>query len=106
VRIESSRRQVDRLLRFAAPWPQRVWAVEGAAGVGRLMAQQLVEALSLPDIPTTAQLLRRRRTGPHPGNHAKGTWSLSVLADGCDPVRQELKDALALAGEQPTPSNT
>jgi len=42
VRVESSRRQVDRLLAFAAEWPERVWAVEGAAGVGRLLAQQLV----------------------------------------------------------------
>lgn len=30
------------MLAFAAPWPERVWAVEGAAGVGRLLAQQLV----------------------------------------------------------------
>ncbi len=42
VRVESSRRQVDRLLAFASEWPERVWAVEGAAGVGRLLAQQLV----------------------------------------------------------------
>ena len=42
VRVESSRRQVDRLLAFAGEWPERVWAVEGAAGVGRLLAQQLV----------------------------------------------------------------
>jgi hypothetical protein len=42
VRVESSRRQVDRLLSVASEWPERVWAVEGAAGVGRLLAQQLV----------------------------------------------------------------
>jgi transposase len=42
VRIAASRRQVDRLLVFAAPWPERVWAVEGAQGVGRMLAQQLV----------------------------------------------------------------
>ena len=42
VRVPSSRRQVERLQAFAATWPQRVWAVEGAAGVGRLLAQQLV----------------------------------------------------------------
>ena len=38
VRIAASRRQVDRLLMFAAAWPERVWAVEGAQGVGRLLA--------------------------------------------------------------------
>lgn len=42
IRVVSSKRQVDRLLRWAARWPQRQWAVEGARGVGRLLAQQLV----------------------------------------------------------------
>jgi transposase len=42
VRVVSSRRQVDRLLTFASSWPDRVWALEGASGVGRLLAQQLV----------------------------------------------------------------
>jgi transposase len=42
VKVTSSRRQVDRLLAFARPWPERLWAVEGSAGVGRLLAQQLV----------------------------------------------------------------
>ncbi len=39
VRVIASRRQVDRLLAFASQWPRRLWAVEGAAGVGRLLAQ-------------------------------------------------------------------
>ena len=26
------------------PWPERTWAVEGAAGLGHLLAQQLVAA--------------------------------------------------------------
>lgn len=43
-RVVSSRRQAQRLIAWAAPWPERVWAVEGAAGVGRLLAQQLVAA--------------------------------------------------------------
>ena len=29
---------------WAADWPERTWAVEGAAGLGRLLAQQLVAA--------------------------------------------------------------
>ena len=38
VKVTSSKRQVDRLLTFARPWPDRLWAVEGSAGVGRLLA--------------------------------------------------------------------
>ena len=33
-----------RLLEWAAAWPQRSWAVEGAGGLGHLLAQQLVAA--------------------------------------------------------------
>src|SRR3954452_14826830 len=38
----ADRCQRDRLLKFAAPFVPRVWAVEGATGVGALLAQQLV----------------------------------------------------------------
>ena len=30
--------------RYVKAWPQRVWAVEGANGAGRPLAQRLVEA--------------------------------------------------------------
>jgi transposase len=36
--------QADQLLVWAAGWPERAWAIEGAAGLGCLLAQQLVAA--------------------------------------------------------------
>src|SRR4029077_15412277 len=36
--------RAERLLAWAAAWPQRTWAVEGAGGLGHLLAQQLVAA--------------------------------------------------------------
>src|SRR5437764_7790520 len=44
VRVRASAAQAERLLGWAAAWPQRTWAVEGAAGLGHLLAQQLVAA--------------------------------------------------------------
>ena len=44
LRVRSSAVQLDRLLEWAAPWPQRTWAVENAAGLGYLLAQQLIGA--------------------------------------------------------------
>jgi hypothetical protein len=44
VRVRASAAQAQRLLAWAAGWPQRTWAVEGAAGLGHLLAQQLVAA--------------------------------------------------------------
>ena len=41
---EADRWQRDRLLRFAAPFEPRTWAVEASGGLGALLAQQLVAA--------------------------------------------------------------
>ena len=45
---------------YAKPWPHRVWAVEGANGVGRSLAQRLLEAgEDVLDVP--AKLAARAR---------------------------------------------
>jgi transposase len=44
VRVRASASQAEKLVAWAADWPERTWAVEGAAGLGRLLAQQLVAA--------------------------------------------------------------
>jgi hypothetical protein len=38
----AGRRQRERLLRFAADFTPRMWAIESASGLGALLAQQLV----------------------------------------------------------------
>jgi transposase len=42
LRVRASAAQADRLLAWAAAWPERTWAVEGAAGLGHLLARQLL----------------------------------------------------------------
>jgi len=50
--LRADRRQRERLLQFAEPFTPRVWAVEGAAGVGSLLVQQLVAAgETVVDVP-------------------------------------------------------
>jgi transposase len=44
VRVRASVSQAERLLAWAVPWPERTWAIEGAGGLGHLLAQQLVAA--------------------------------------------------------------
>jgi D-arabinose 1-dehydrogenase-like Zn-dependent alcohol dehydrogenase len=44
VRVRASAAQAQRLLTWAQAWPERTWAVEGAGGLGHLLAQQLVSA--------------------------------------------------------------
>jgi len=83
VRVESSRRQVDRLVAFAAPWPQRVWAVEGAAGVGRLLAQQLVargeRVLDVPPSLSTRVRVLSGRSGRKTDAHDARAVAIAAL---------------------------
>ena len=44
LRVRACVAQTERLLAWAAAWPQRTWAVEGAGGTGHLLAQQLLSA--------------------------------------------------------------
>ena len=44
LRVRASASQAQRLLEWAAAWPQRAWVIEGAAGLGHLLAQQLLAA--------------------------------------------------------------
>jgi transposase len=44
LRVRASGGQAERLLAWAAAWPERTWAVEGAGGFGHLLAQQLLSA--------------------------------------------------------------
>src|SRR5262249_19494658 len=44
LRVRASAVQAQRLLAWAAAWPERTWAIEGASGLGHLLAQQLLAA--------------------------------------------------------------
>ena len=60
-RVRAAPSTTEELLRWAAGWPQRRWAIEGARGLGHLLAQQLVAAGEhVVDVPAT--LTARVRT--------------------------------------------
>jgi hypothetical protein len=44
LQVRACATQAERLLAWAAAWPARTWAVEGAGGIGHLLAQQLLSA--------------------------------------------------------------
>ena len=44
LRVRACAGQAERLLEWAAAWPQRTWAVEGAGGLGHLLDWQLLSA--------------------------------------------------------------
>ena len=64
LRVAATKAMLERLLRWAERWPDRIWAVEGAAGLGHLLAQGLVGSEeTVLDVPATlaarARLLAR-----------------------------------------------
>jgi transposase len=64
LRIAADRRQVALLLAFVEKWPRRRFAVEGANGLGRLLARQLLEAgETVIDVPATLSARVRLLSG-------------------------------------------
>ena len=44
LRVRACVSQAQQLVQWAAAWPERTWAVEGASGLGHMLAQQLTAA--------------------------------------------------------------
>jgi transposase len=82
LQVRSSRRQLEELLAWAGSFEERTWAVEGAGGVGYLLAQQLVAAGErVLDVPATlAARVRVLASGRSNKNDANDGYSIAVAA--------------------------
>jgi transposase len=82
LRVGASQAQADELLAWAAAWPERTWAVEGARGLGRLLAQQLVAAGErvLDVQPKLASRVRLLQAGDTNKNDPNDALSVAVAA--------------------------
>ena len=82
LRVRSAAGQLERLVGWAAPFDDRTWAVEGAGGVGYLLAQQLVAAGErvLDVQPKLAARVRLLATGDTNKNDPNDARSVAVAA--------------------------
>jgi transposase len=82
LRVRSAGNQVERLLEWAAPFTERTWAIEGAGGLGYLLAQQLVAAGErVVDVPAKlAARVRLLATGDTNKNDPNDARSVAVAA--------------------------
>jgi transposase len=82
LRVRVSVAQAHKLVVWAAAWPERTWAVEGAGGLGHLLAQQLVAAgervLDVP--PKLAARVRLLEAGDTNKNDPNDARSVAVAA--------------------------
>jgi transposase len=81
---------------YAASWPERVWAVEGANGVGRPLAQRLLEdGEHVVDVPAKlAARIRLFDTGHNRKTDARDAHSIAIVA-----VRTSTLRVLKVDGE-------
>ena len=94
LRVRASAVQAERLLGWAQAWPERAWAVEGAGGLGHLLAQQLPSAgervLDVP--PKLAARVRLLATGNINKNDPNDARSVAVAALRSAAVREARSD--------------
>jgi len=66
LRVPANKATLTRLQRWARHWPERTWAIEGANGLGHLLAQQLVaEGDAVVDVPATLAARSRQLDRGH-----------------------------------------
>jgi transposase len=94
LRVRASAVQAGELLRWAAAWPDRTRAVEGAAGLGRLLARQLVAAgEAVVDVqPKLASRVRLLQAGDSNKNDPDDALSAAVAALRSRTCRQVTTD--------------
>jgi transposase len=82
LRVRASAGQAGKLIGWAAAWPERTWAVEGAGGLGRLLARQLTAAGErvLDVQPKLASRVRLLQAGDTNKNDPNDALSVAVAA--------------------------
>jgi Transposase len=91
LRVRASAAQAGKLAGWAAAWPERTWAVEGAGGLGHLLAQQLVAAgervLDVqPKLASRVRLLQAGDTNKNDPNDALSVAVAALRSTACRPV--------------------
>src|SRR6516162_10168243 len=94
LRVRASADQAGRLVEWAAKWPERTWAVEGAGGLGHLLAQQLVAAGELvldvqPKLAARVRLLDAGDSNKNDPNDARSAAVAALRSAGVREVRPD-----------------
>ncbi len=94
LRVRAGAAQAERLLEWAAAWPERTWAVEGAGGLGHLLAQQLLSAGErvLDVQPKLGARVRLLATGNVNKNDPNDARSVAVAALRSPGIREARPD--------------
>jgi transposase len=91
LRVPACADQAGQLLAWAQAWPDRTWAVEGATGLGHLLAQQLVAAgervLDIqPKLAARVRVLEAGNTSKNDPNDARSVAVAALRSRTCREV--------------------
>lgn len=91
-KVRACRTQVDQFLAWAEPFSTRTWAIEGADGMGYLLAQQLVatgeHVLNVPaTLAARTRLLGSGRTSKTDPNDARSVAVTALRSTGLHQVQ-------------------
>ena len=94
IQVRAAASQAEQLLAWAAAWPDRAWAVEGASGLGHLLAQQLVTAGELvldvqPKVAARVRLLASGNTNKNDPSDARSVAVAALRSPARRPVTAE-----------------
>ena len=94
LRVRACVAQAERLLAWAQAWPQRTWAVEGAGGLGHLLAQQLLAAgeqvLDVqPKLGARVRLLSSGTSNNNDPDDARSVAVAALRSPACRQVRAD-----------------
>ena len=94
LRVRASAEQARQLAEWAAPWPERTWAVEGASGLGHMLAQQLLAAGERvvdvqPKLGARVRLLTAGNVNKNDPNDARSVAIAALRSADCRQVRAD-----------------
>jgi transposase len=94
IRVRAGAAQAGKLVEWAAEWPERIWAVEGAGGLGHVLAQQLVAAGEYvldvqPKLGARVRLLSSGTSNKNDPNDARSVAVAALRSPACHPVRAD-----------------
>src|SRR6266851_10136466 len=94
LRVRASAAQASKLLEWAAEWPERTWAVEGAGGLGHLLAQQLLAAGEQvagvqPKLGARVRLLSTGTSNKNDPNDARSVAVAALRSPVCTQARAD-----------------
>jgi transposase len=95
IRVDADPSQIKRLLGWATRWPERVWAIENANGLGWLLSRQLLEAgQQVRDVPAALSAQVRKLSGSGHKTDAHDARSTAIAGRHARVLREVVPDGV------------